>query len=313
MKSFGEYVDSLPWAKGELDNSSYKTFLRAASLGVAPDEAMATVAHRIRNAGDFPRIYKLRTQITRAYDFAKANAPTEGVIVARSARPCLAVNKAAISRITRHVPEITPAWLRARSPRPVLAVTPVYFLDCCYRPGERVVILTDPRSDGFIWENTSLVPNWNALDKLRHGHQGVWYMIQPVDGQPHWNPRQLRESKRSEEAVTSWRYAILESDKVPPADWLKILVQLPLAITAIYSSGGESVHALVRVDAQSKAGWDAIMRTKRLPILAPLGADPGALTAVRLSRLPNCLRGQTGELQELYYLNPKPEKKPLLS
>jgi hypothetical protein len=312
MKSFGEYVDSLPWVRGELDNCSYKTFLRAASLGVAPDEAMATVVHKIRCAGDFPRIYKLRTQITRAYDFAKSTARPEGVIVARSFRPCLDVNKSALRRITHHVPEITPEWLRARSPRRVLAVSPVYFLDCCYRMGERVVILTDPRSDGLLWENTLMVPTWSALDRLRHGHQGVWYMIQPVDGQPHWNPRQQRDSKRSEEAVTSWRYAIIESDNVPPADWLKILVQLPLPIVAIYSSGGSSVHALVRINAASKADWDATMRTKVLPILAPLGADPGALTAVRLSRLPNCRRGQTGELQELYYLNPQPEAKPLL-
>jgi len=313
MKSFGEYVDSLPWAKGELDHSSYLTFLRAASLGVARDEAMGIVAHRIRNAGDFPRIYKLRTQINRAYDFARSNTPPEGVIVARSFRPSLDVNKAAISRVTRHVPEITPQWLRARSPRRTLAVSPVYFLDCCYHKRERVIILTDPRSsDGFFWDNTLMVPNWNALDKLRYGHQGVWFMIQPGDGQSHWNPRQQRDSKRSEEAVTSWRYAILESDKVPPADWLKILVQLPLPITAIYSSGGESVHALVRVGATSKEQWDRIMRQKILPMVAPLGADPGALTAVRLSRLPNCLRGQTGELQELYYLNPQPEAKPLL-
>jgi hypothetical protein len=315
MKSFGEYVNSLPWAEGELDNCSYKTFLRAASLGVAPDEALNTVAHRIRNSGDFPRIYKLRTQITRAYDFARADsaaASVAGIRLPRPIKPTLTVNPANVEHITRHVPAITPQWLRARSPRPVLAVSPVCFLDCCYHIGEHVVILTDPRSDGFLWQNWSIYPNWNALDKLRYGHQGVWYMIQPVDGQAHWNPRQQRDSKRSEEAVTSWRYAILESDKVPPAEWLKILVQLPLPIHAIYSSGGESVHALVRIDAESKERWDQIMRRKLLRILAPLGADPGALTAVRLSRLPNCMRAQTGELQELYYLNPKPEAEPLL-
>jgi hypothetical protein len=304
-------VDSLPWEKGELDNSSYKTFLRAASLGVAPDEALAAVAHRIRNAGDFPRIYKLRTQITRAYEYARAAESASSASMARPARPCPDVNKAAVNRITRRVPEITPQWLRARSPRRTLAVSPVYFLDCCYRMGERVIILTDPRSDGFCWDNTFVVPNWNALDKLRHGHRGVWYMIQPVDGQAHWNPRQQRDSKRSEEAVTGWRYAILESDKLTPREWLKILVQLPLRIQAIYSSGGDSVHALVRVDAQSKEQWDQIIRRNVLPILAPLGADPGALTAVRLSRLPCCERGETGKLQELYYLNPQPETRPL--
>jgi len=46
--------------------------------------------------------------------------------------------------------------------------------------------------------------------------------------------------------------------------------------------------------------------------LCTLGADPKALTAVRLSRLPQCMRGETGKLQELLYLDPDAtELKPL--
>src|SRR5262249_4666909 len=103
----------------------------------------------------------------------------------------------------------------------------------------------------------------------------------------------------------------VESDKAPADLWLKALVQLPLRISAIYTSGKASVHALVRIDAESKADWDEIVRRKLLPILVTVGADPGAMTAVRLSRLPNCMRGETKQLQRLLYLNDRPDHTPI--
>ena len=95
------------------------------------------------------------------------------------------------------------------------------------------------------------------------------------------------------------------ADVAPMAEWLRLLVQLPLQIVAIYTSGGRSVHALVRVDAASKAEWDT-QRDMLVQLLAPLGADPAAMTAVRLTRLPGCLRGES--LQELWYLDPRPRR-----
>jgi hypothetical protein len=66
-----------------------------------------------------------------------------------------------------------------------------------------------------------------------------------------------------------------------------------LRIAAIYTSGGNSIHALVRVDAKSKVDWDA--KAARLkPVMTVLGADPKNITAVRLTRLPFCHRGQQG-------------------
>jgi hypothetical protein len=72
----------------------------------------------------------------------------------------------------------------------------------------------------------------------------VCFMIQPVGRQWRFYPCQGRESRRSEESVKSWRYAILESDEVPASHWPTFLVLLPVPIQAIYSSGGDSVHAL---------------------------------------------------------------------
>jgi regulatory protein RepA len=150
------------------------------------------------------------------------------------------------------------------------------------------------------------------LDYLSRGRFGVWYLCNPVDGEAHWNPREGKWSWRSEEAITSFRYAVIESDEADPGLWLAAVVQLPLPIAAIYSSGKRSIQVLVRVDADSKSQWDEIVRREWAPILVRLGADYGALSAVRLSRLPGCWRGQTGKLQELLYLDDEPDETPII-
>jgi hypothetical protein len=64
----------------------------------------------------------------------------------------------------------------------------------------------------------------------------------------------------------------------------------------------------VLVDATSKTNWDDAIRTIK-PKLVYLGTDPNALTAVRLTRLPNCYRGS--QLQELLFLDPTPTGEPI--
>jgi len=56
----------------------------------------------------------------------------------------------------------------------------------------------------------------------------------------------------------------------------------------ITDSGGISIHSLVRIDAVTKQEWDQKVTTIK-PVLVALGADPGALTAIRLTRLPKLL------------------------
>ena len=97
------------------------------------------------------------------------------------------------------------------------------------------------------------------------------------------------QSRRSWQTVTAWRYMVLESDKANPEHWLAVLAQLPLPMSAIYTSGGKSIHALVRLDADGKAEWDEA-RDEMMPVLVTLGADRKALSAVRLTRLPCCER-----------------------
>ncbi len=179
--------------------------------------------------------------------------------------------------------------------------------------GYSVLVFADPCSQGqAVYENRSLKIERDALDGFITGHKdGVWFLSNPVDGEYHFNPRQQTQSRRSEESITSFRHAVLESDCQPLEQWLRILVQLPLPIVSITSSGGKSLHALLRVDCASKADWDKLVRGGLLPRLVPVGADGQALTAIRLTRLPGCYRGEA--LQQLLYLNPKASSQPIFS
>ena len=109
--------------------------------------------------------------------------------------------------------------------------------------------------------------------------------------------------------MTAWRYLVVESDKAPRELWLRALVQMPLPIAAITDSGGKSIHVVVRIDAGSKQEFDDLVRGEYAPTLVRLGADPGALTALRLTRLGNCFRGPN--LQELLYLDDHPSNCPI--
>jgi hypothetical protein len=80
------FIDSLVWARGSLDFSSYHSFLRAASLGVKPQEALHSVAARIKEAGDRPKPSKLNQQLRRAYGFAASEQSTSQQQLPKAAR-----------------------------------------------------------------------------------------------------------------------------------------------------------------------------------------------------------------------------------
>ena len=201
-------------------------------------------------------------------------------------------------------------FISERSPVRVESQDSASVLRRLYRrgSGEKVIVFNDMESQGqLLWEAEK-----NDMMQNRHlpmGDDGVWFLPQPVDGEFHPNRRlDGKLSRRSEESVTAWRYAVLESDKADADDWLRYLVQVPLQIACICESGGRSIHALVQVDATSKADWDGRIGSIK-PILITLGADRGALSAVRLSRLPQAKRGE--RVQRLLYLNVNPDGVPI--
>jgi hypothetical protein len=194
------------------------------------------------------------------------------------------------------VPGVDAQYVKDRSPIWPETQTPASFLQRIYQPGETVIVFDREQSQGLVTCTIGEGPfDARCLDYLIHGcKEGVYFLCAPTDGEYHPNPREGDKlSRRSQESVTDWRFLVLESDKAEAADWLPMIVQLPLRISAIYTSGGQSIHALVRVDATSKADWDDKAR-KLKPLMTVLGADPRTITAVRLTRLPGCFRGEKG-------------------
>lgn len=307
LETWLEDVDNLRWIKGELDQSSWKAFLKAAANRVDADVALTEVANRIAAAGDTPSKAKLNSQIQRAYQRVKANPGNfSNLVLAPKAK----FSPGQLQKIAAKVTGIDEAWLAGRSQMPPDQVSSEQFLNALYKPGEKIVLFNDFKSQGQqLYEVNA---DSRIEEALRSGPNGIWFLSNPVDGLEHPNPGQENKlSRRSKESVTSWRYMVIESDIAGWDEWLTCLVQLPLRIAAIYTSGGKSIHALVRIDASSKENWDATCR-KMKPTLITLGADAGALTAVRLTRLPGTKREKKNQMQQLLYINPNPEAKPIL-
>jgi hypothetical protein len=150
-------------------------------------------------------------------------------------------------------------FLANRSSADPAALSSADFLRLFYG-AEKVLVFTDYYSQGeYLWPADA-----EALGKLRSSKLGAWFLPQPVSGEvlpnPEGKPRpdgSVPLSRRTQHCVTAFRYLVLESDKADVRDWLGFIVQVPLRIEALYTSGGRSIHALVRVDCRTKKEWDA--------------------------------------------------------
>jgi hypothetical protein len=222
------------------------------------------------------------------------------------------IDDATVWEFARGVPKVDWDFLRDRSPVDVRGLGAEEFLRTLYGPGEWVIVFTDWKSQGnFLFSpekgsfrmspDRGVRPVRSALPK--GGPEGVWFLVQPVTGRWEISRASGKYSRRSEGNVTGWRYFVLESDVLDEGTWLRVVANLKLPIAAVYTSGGRSVHVLVRYKVDCKAAWDAVRNVLR-QVVCPLGADPAALSAVRLSRLPGCMRGD--RRQELLYLDGNP-------
>jgi hypothetical protein len=266
-----------------------------------PPWSEAELAHKINSALATPPEHPPGHLLARGTCTQPAHKPAVATAVARPVQSCAKPRKLqfepdTLKRVAADAGPVDADFIKARSPLCTETQTPASFLQRIFRPGERILVFDKYESQGrHVCECIEPPYDAGCLNHLVNGcKDGTWFLSNPVDGEWHSNPRLGgKRSRRSEESVTSWRYLLLESDDADPAEWMGILVQLPLRIASICTSGGRSLHALVRVDAESKADWDAKARRLK-PIMIILGACPGSITAVRLTRLPGCYRDQQG-------------------
>ncbi len=206
-------------------------------------------------------------------------------------------------------------WLWERSAKRPESQNAYSYLKHLYRPGEKVHVFD-------VFETKTPFTTLRVSDPMdcsvpkaielggRYGN-GIWYLCNPVDGE--WHPIENRPGEfscRSDSALTDYRHLVLESDLAPAELWLPFITQMPARVASIYGSGGRSIHALLVIDAHSKAEFDAIAEPLKRP-LKRLGGDPACLSAVRLTRLPGCHRPEKGGFQKLLYLHPNPPLCPI--
>ena len=120
---------------------------------------------------------------------------------------------------------------------------------------------------------------------------GAWIRFNPVDGNGVRN-----------ENITRFRYALVESDTLPVAEQERLYRRLELPIACLVHSGGKSLHAIVRVDAESADEY-----RRRVDFLYDFLEKNGAAidrqnrNPSRLSRMPGVTRN--GKRQYLAAVN----------
>ena len=298
-----------------LDESDALTVLREYSTRCLPPWNEIALAHKINSAAEAPhnkpRGHLLGPCLT-------SSISTGTFAPAKLSRPLspprasqVKYDETKLRALAAKLPGVDEEWLRDRSPIRPECMSAGAFLLRLYRLGEKIQILTakDAWRPDFTFTVTEPPCDTGVLKYLMNGFRDVFYLINPVDGS--WHTRQgAQPSCRSQESVTAFRYALLESDTAPEELWLSALAQLPIPIAAIYRSGGRSIHALWQVDAATKVEWDARVSQHKAAFKI-LGADENALTAVRMSRLPQCEQLSKGGVSKLLYFNPTPPETPL--
>ncbi len=232
---------------------------------------------------------------------SKVRAEVEGLIEPK-ARVSLKreFDEANLKALTEEGPLSVEEFTKS-SPISVADVTASEFLRRLY-PKQANIIFTDQQSQGkLVWNET--MPDLLVDNAITKNTEGAWIMVNPVNGKFLPIPRLGKKSQRAEENLVAYEYLLIESDSVEMELWLRVLTKLDLPIVAVTTSGSKSAHALVRVGQKDREGYLA-RASEIADLVVPLGADPAAMSAVRLTRVPGCMRRDTGKAQTLIYFNP---------
>lgn len=125
---------------------------------------------------------------------------------------------------------------------------------------------------------------------------GAWVRFNPVSGEV-TEKGGIRDS-----FVTDYRYALVESDTLPMEDQYALIRKMELPVACLVTSGGKSLHAIVKVNAADEAEYKN--RVKYLYDVCQkygLPIDANNKNPSRLSRLPGIRRGD--QMQELVATN----------
>ena len=171
-------------------------------------------------------------------------------------------------------------------------------LEAMFAPDEYVNIVTyakwdeknskwKPGNSGKTYRRADLCEaiRTQGLDSALGGYNhdaGIWMRVNPMDGQ------YIEDSN-----VAAYRYALIESDDMALKDQKRMLFEMNLPMVCITNSGGKSLHAIVRIDADGKNHYADRVRylhdeCKKLGF----SVDGANKNPSRLTRLAGAARGE---------------------
>ena len=144
-----------------------------------------------------------------------------------------------------------------------------------------------PASKGIFltraeWITKFFGPEAVGASKFAGTDSGAWIPI---------NPFTVDDFTGTDNAVSNYRHVLVEFDKKAKAEQVAIFQQSNLPISLLVDSGGKSIHAWVRVDAETKEQWEA-RRNTVYDYLSDHEPDPQNKNPSRWSRLGGVFRGE---------------------
>lgn len=208
------------------------------------------------------------------------------------------------------LPDATPLETLDLDPADMLrAYMKALFLDADYvnvvRPGEWGFGCT-PTSSGCAADAKKMLEHYDQFGR------GLFVRVNPVTtmkerrAKTEQQKRDFAEGKRKKKPdssftdadVTGYDHALVESDDMPQADQLDMIRRLHLPCAAIVDSANKSIHAIVRIDADSVGQYrERVRALYGYCERNGLTLDKGCKNPSRLSRLPGAMRD--GKLQRL--------------
>ena len=144
-----------------------------------------------------------------------------------------------------------------------------------------------PASKGIFltraeWITKFFGPEAVGASKFAGTDSGAWIRI---------NPFTVDDFTGTDNAVSNYRHVLVEFDKKAKAEQVAIFQQSNLPISLLVDSGGKSIHAWVRVDAETKQQWEE-RRNTVYDYLSDHEPDPQNKNPSRWSRLGGVFRGE---------------------
>lgn len=113
-----------------------------------------------------------------------------------------------------------------------------------------------------------------------HDESGAWIRFNPLDGSGVGNAN-----------VTTYRFALVESDDMPIGKFAEIVRQLNLPVAAMVHSGGKSLHAIVHIDAEDANTYrDRVETLYARCAKNGISVDKANKNPSRLCRMPGVMR-----------------------